>query len=260
MRTSRTMVGRGRFGRSMVAGCPWRSAVGGGVAVRTCCRHSCVRGRPRRSATFAGMSDHEDDQYAAGEFPPGLDRLSGEIDRMASQHPAYEDVRDQAERLAPFVGEARRAIAQGHGNSEAMGVRMREALSAIREQAPVMMSATGRLTVSGTVYGAATITGAGALTAQAIAIAGEAKVLVDQGVGVDSLQVERSPASRSVLDRLAAGYVYYIVVVWILTVGAGVVLEQLNLPPDVTAQLQSDTGIANLALDLTLILLKLRKR
>jgi hypothetical protein len=48
--------------------------------------------------------------------------------------------------------------------------------------------------------------------------------------------------------------------IWILTAGLGVVVDRFNLPPHAVAELQTDIGTANLALDLTLILLNFRKR
>jgi hypothetical protein len=74
---------------------------------------------------------------------------------------------------------------------------------------------------------------------------------------VDSLKVQKS---RSVLDRLPPGYIFYIILIWLLVAGVGVVIERFKLPPDVVEQLQTDPNYASLALDLTLLLLAYHKR
>lgn len=203
------------------------------------------------------MRDDEDYEHPPGEFPPGLDLLSEQIDRLASLHQAPEDDPTRTEGIAklaaPFVGQARQRISRGTLDGDTPFEQIREILAAVEQQAPAMMSAATRLTVGGTVYAAAT------LTATVTLIAG-GTVLADQGSGVDSITVQKAPRPLAILDRLAAAYVYYIVMIWILTAGLGVVVDRFNLPPHAVAELQTDTGTANLALDLTLILLNLLKR
>ncbi len=84
-----------------------------------------------------------------------------------------------------------------------------------------------------------------------------AVVLSDVGAAVDSLKIQKS---RSVLDRLPPAYIFYIILIWLLVAGVGVVIERFNLPPDVVEQLQTDPNYASLALDLTILLLAYRKR
>jgi len=74
---------------------------------------------------------------------------------------------------------------------------------------------------------------------------------------VDSLEVQKS---RSVLDRLPPAYIFYIILIWLIVAGVGVVIERFNLPPDVVEQLQTDPNYASLALDLTILLVAYRKR
>ena len=141
---------------------------------------------------------------AAGEFPPGLDGLSAEIERLASSQRRSEDIREDitpiADQAVPFVNEARRALDQAHGDTDALGGRIRDALSAVSSQAAVVLFGTGRLTVGRTIYAAATLTGEGTLMAGGSVLRRQdAMVLSDEGAAVDSLQVQKS---RSVLDRL----------------------------------------------------------
>ena len=58
----------------------------------------------------------------------------------------------------------------------------------------------------------------------------------------------------------ASAYIFYIILVWLLVAGVGVVIERFNLPPDVVEQLQTDPNFAGLALDLTILFLAFRKR
>jgi hypothetical protein len=207
------------------------------------------------------MADDEDAQDPTGEFPPGLEGLSTEIERLASAQ-RREDIGEQVERIAgqaaPFVTEARRRLAQAHGDTDALGERIRAALSAVSSQAAAVLSGTGSLTIGGTVYATATISGEGTITASGSVLpAQNAVVLSDEGTAVDSLEVQKS---RSMLDRLPPAYIFYIILVWLLVAGVGVVIERFKLPPDVVEQLQTDPNYASLALDLTILLLAYRKR
>ncbi len=207
------------------------------------------------------MTGDEDAQDPAGEFPPGLEGLSAEIKRLAGSQRRSEDIREHVERIAdqavPFVNEARRALAQTDGHTDALGGRMRDALSAVNSQAAVVLSGTGSLTIGRTEYAAATLTGGGTLTASGSVLPRQnAVALSDEGAAVDSLEVQKS---RSVLDWLPPAYIFYIIVIWLLVAGVGVVIERFNLPPDVVEQLQTDPNYASLALDLTILLLAYRK-
>ena len=82
-------------------------------------------------------------------------------------------------------------------------------------------------------------------------------VLSDGGTAVDSLEVQKS---HSMLDRLPPAYIFFIILIWLLVAGVGIVIERFNLPPDVVEQLQTDPNYAGLALDLTILLLAYRKR
>ena len=158
----------------------------------------------------------------------------------------------------PFVHEARRALDQAHGDTDALGGRIRDALSAVSSQAAVMLSGTGALTIGRTVYATATITGEGTVIADGSVLPSQnAVALSDEGAGVDSLEVQKS---RSVLDRLPPAYIFYIILIWLIVAGVGVVIERFNLPPDVVEQLQTDPNYASLALDLTILLVAYRKR
>ena len=208
------------------------------------------------------MTDDEDDQEPAGEFPPGLEGLSAGIERLARSQRRSEDIREDVARIAdqaaPFVNEARRALDQAQGDTDGFGGRIRDALSAVSSQATAMLSGTGSLTIGGTMYAAATLTGSGTLTAGGSVLHGQnAVVLSDEGVAMDSLTVQKS---RSMLDRLPPAYIFYIVLIWLLVAGVGVVIERFKLPPDVVEQLQTDPNYASLALDLTILLLAYRKR
>ena len=156
------------------------------------------------------------------------------------------------------MNEARRALDQAHGDTDALGGRIRDALSAVSSQAAVVLSGTGSLTIGRTVYAAATLTGEGTLIAGGSVLRSQnAVVLSDEGAAVDSLEVQKS---RSVLDRLPPAYIFYIILIWLLVAGVGVVIERFNLPPDVVEQLQTDPNYASLALDLTILFLAYRKR
>lgn len=208
------------------------------------------------------MAVDEDAQDPAGEFPPGLEGLSAEIERLASSQRGSEDIQEHMARIAdqavPFVNEARRALDQAHGDTDALGKRIRDALSAVSSQAAVMLSGTGSLTIGGTVYAAATLTGRGTLMAGGSVLHSQnAVVLSDEGAAVDSLEVQKS---RSVLDRLPPACIFYIILIWLLVAGVGVVIERFKLSPAVIKQLQTDPNYASLALDLTILLLAYRKR
>jgi hypothetical protein len=208
------------------------------------------------------VADDEDAQDPAGEFPPGLEGMSAEIERLASSQRRSEDIREHLEYIAgqavPFVNEARRALDQAHGDTDALGGRIRDALSAVSSQAAVMLSGTRCLTIGGTVYGAATLTGEGTLIAGGSVLPNpNAVALSDEGAGVDSLEVQKS---RSALDRLPPAYIFYIILIWLIVAGVGVLIERFNLPPDVVEQLQTDPNYASLALDLTILFLAYHKR
>ena len=79
----------------------------------------------------------------------------------------------------------------------------------------------------------------------------------DAGAAVDSLKVAKYP---SILDRFPPAYVFYIILVWLLSAGVGVVLKDFKLPPDVLEQLQTDPNYVSLALEVTLLILAGRKR
>jgi len=200
-------------------------------------------------------------------IPPALSKvnkppLGAEIERLASSQRRSEDIREHVARIAdqavPFVNEARRALDQAHGDTDALGGRIRNGLSAVSSQAAVMLSGTGSLTIGGTVYAPATLTGRGTLMAGGFVLHSQnAVVLSDVGAAVDSLKIQKS---RSVLDRLPPAYIFYIILIWLLVAGVGVVIERFNLPPDVVEQLQTDPNYASLALDLTILLLAYRKR
>ena len=127
---------------------------------------------------------------------------------------------------------------------------MREALTGVKSQVAVALSGTGSLRIGGMVFGASALSGQGTLSASAI-------VLSDIGAAVESLDVRKDP---TVLDRLPAAYVFYIILVWLLAVGVGVVLKNFKLPPDVVEQLQTDPNYVSLALDLTIFLLAVGRR
>jgi hypothetical protein len=206
------------------------------------------------------MADDEDAQDPTGEFPPGLEGLSTEIERLASAQ-RRQDIGEQVERIAsqvaPFVSEARRMLAEAQGDTDALGERIRDALSAVSSQAAAVLSGSGSLTIGGTVYAAAMLSGEGTLTASGSVLpAQNAVVLSDAGTAVDSLEVQKS---RSILDRLPPAYIFYIILVWLLVAGVGVVIERFKLPPDVVEQLQTDPNYASLALDLTILFLAYRK-
>jgi hypothetical protein len=208
------------------------------------------------------VTDNEDVQDPVGEFPPGLEGLSAEIGRLASSQRRSEDIREHVARIAdqavPFVAEARRALDQAHGDTDALGGRIRDALSVVSSQAVVMLSGTGSLTIAGTAYAAATLRGEGNLMAGGSVLHSQnTVVLSDEGAAVDSLTVQKS---RSVLDWLPPAYIFYIILIWLLVAGVGVVIERFNLPSDVVEQLQTDPNYASLALDLTILLLAYQKR
>jgi hypothetical protein len=217
------------------------------------------------------MTDDDDDQGPAGEFPPGLEGLSVEIERIASSQYHNQDIQKRVARMAkqavPFVNEARRTLDQAHGDTGALDGRIRDALSAVGSQAAAMLSGTGSLTIGGTVYATASLTGRGTLMAGgavarsmasgAVLHIQDAVILSDEGAAVDSLRVEKS---SSVLGRLPPAYIFYIVLIWLLVAGVGVVIERFNLPPDVVEQIQTDPNYASLALDLTILLLAYHKR
>jgi hypothetical protein len=208
------------------------------------------------------VTDDEDAQEAAGEFPPGLEGLNAEIERLASYQRRSEDIREHVAHITdqamPFVHEARRALDQVHGDTDALGGRIRDALSAVSSQAAVMLSGTGALTIGRTVYATATLTGEGTVIADGSVLPSQnAVALSDEGAAVDSLEVQKS---RSVLDRLPPAYIFYIILIWLIVAGVGVVIERFNLPPDVVEQLQTDPNYASLALDLTILLVAYRKR
>ena len=145
-----------------------------------------------------------------------------------------------------------------HGDTDALGGQIRDALAEVKSQAAAMLSGTGSLTIGGTVYAAATLTGSGTLAASASVLhTRKAVALSDGGAAVDSLEVQKT---RSMLDRLPSAYIFYIILVWLLAVGVGVVMERFDLPPDVVQQLQTDPNYASLALDLTILFLAFRKR
>lgn len=207
------------------------------------------------------MADDADTQDPAGEFPPGLEGLSAEIERLANSQHRSEDIREHVARIAdqvvPFVNEARRTLDQAHGDTDALGGQIRDALSAVSSQAAVMLSGTGSLTIGRTVYAAATLTGEGTLIAGGSVLPSQNTVaLSDEGAGVDSLEVQKS---RFVLDRLPPAYIFYIILIWLIVAGVGVVIERFNLPLDVVEQLQTDPNYASLALDLTILFLAYRK-
>ena len=140
---------------------------------------------------------------------------------------------------------------------------MRKALDAVKEQAQATMSGSGHLTAGGAVHGAAAVLMAKAsITAAATVTPGPASLVVAAPPGsvVVSPDTPASPASRTVLDRLAAGYIVYIILIWLLVAGVGVVTQEFNLPPDVTTQIQTDPNYVGIALDLTILLLAARKR
>ena len=121
-----------------------------------------------------------------------------------------------------------------------------------------MLSGTGALTIGRTVYATATLTGEGTVIADGSVLPSQnAVALSDEAAAVDSLEVQKS---RSVLDRLPPAYIFYIILIWLIVAGVGVVIERFNLPPDVVEQLQTDPNCASLALDLTILLVAYRKR
>jgi hypothetical protein len=155
-----------------------------------------------------------------------------------------------AEQAMPLVREVRDFLNQAHGNTDALGDRMRQALSEVQSEAAVTLSGTGSLRVGGILLAAAALRGEGSLTVGAV-------VLPDAGAAVDSLKVRKYP---SVLDRLPPAYMFYIILVWLLAAGVGVVLKDFKVPPDVLEQLQTDPNYVGLALEVTLLLLAARKR
>jgi hypothetical protein len=50
----------------------------------------------------------------------------------------------------------------------------------------------------------------------------------DEGTAADSLEVQKS---GSVFDRLPPACIFYIILIWLLVAGVGVVIERFKLPP-----------------------------
>jgi hypothetical protein len=200
------------------------------------------------------VTSDDDAETAFGEFPPGLESLSIEIRRIASRRQHGEDASKDMEQIAeeamPLVREARDVLRQAHGNTAALSDRMRHVLTEVQSEAAVTLSGTGSLRVGGIMLAAAALRGEGTLTAGAV-------VLSDAGAAVDTLEVRKYP---SMLDRLPPAYIFYIILVWLLAAGVGVVLRDFKVPPDVLEQIQTDPNYVSLALEVTLLLLAARKR
>jgi hypothetical protein len=223
--------------------------------------------------------DDDDAEFVAGEFPPGLEGLSAEIERLAGSEDSREDIRDQVKQLAdratPFVGEARRAV----GETDGLGHRIRNAVATVSGHASVVLSGTGSIGVGETVHAVAaalTVTpifGADVTRGQAasaaltvtptfgtavsvLAVPGTMD-LSDAGGAVDSLEVEKS---GPVLDWLPPAYVFYAITVWLIVAGVAVVIARFGLSPDVADDLHSDLELADLALGLTVLFLEHGKR
>jgi len=200
------------------------------------------------------VTDDEDAGGTFGEFPPGLESLSIEIRRIAGRREHGQDSSKEMDRVAqgamPLVGEARDVLNRAHDNPDALGDRIRQVLTEVQSEAVVALSGAGSLRIGGVVLAAATLRGEGTLTVGAV-------VLTDAGAAVDSLKVHKYP---SVLDRLPPAYTFYIILIWVLAAGVGVVLKDFKVPPDVLEQLQTDPNYVSLALEVTLLLLAARNR
>jgi hypothetical protein len=200
------------------------------------------------------VTSDDDAEGAFGEFPPGLESLSIQIRRITRRRQDGEDTSKEmdqfAEKAMPFMREARDVLNQAHGDTAALSDRMRQVLTDVQSEAAAALTGTGSLSVGGILLAAAALRGEGTLTAGAV-------VLPDAGAAVDSLEARKYP---SVLDRLPPAYTFYIILVWLLTAGVGVVLKDFQVPPDVLEQIQTDPNYVSLALEVTLLLLAAHKR
>jgi hypothetical protein len=185
------------------------------------------------------VTDDEDAQSPAGEFPPGLEALSAEIERLTNTH--SDAMQRIAQQAAPLVDEARRALAAAHGNTDDLPTGLRAAVSALKAVAEPTLSGAGSLTIGQTTYASAGMAGVGVL-------AGNAVALTDSGMGTDSLEVQKS--GDSVLDQLPPAHVLFTVLIWLLAVGLMFVLSRFDLP---TGVVQADSDILMLALTLTVM-------
>lgn len=179
----------------------------------------------------------ENDEEPQGQFPPGLDGLNTQIERFASQgrQDLRGDVADRSEQFAPFLDAARRALAGVDGNPDALGTHVRKALEAVKTQAAVTMSGSSTLTAGGAaVHGAGAVLMAKAsISAVGTVTAGPASVVVAAPPGsvVASPDSPASPASRTPLERLAAARIFYVVLIWLLVAGVGVVIKSSSFRP-----------------------------
>jgi hypothetical protein len=203
------------------------------------------------------VADDEDIEGPPGEFPPGLDGLNAEIERLASSQADSEETQRKVERVteltAPFVDEVRRALAQIHGDIDALPDRIREALAEVNSQAEALLSGAGSMTFGGATYPA--VAGGGGLALPPLRFGGVA-VVESAGV-VDSFQVQKS---GSALDGLSPARVFYITLIWLSIVDVAVVIARFKLPSDVLLELQTAPGLVSLALEVTKLLAASRKR
>lgn len=189
------------------------------------------------------MTDDQDAQDPAGGFPPALEALSAAIEQLTNS-----DAERLARQAAPLVDEARRALAAAHGNTDGLAAGLRVFVSALNSVAESVLSETRSLTIGTTTYVAAEVVNVGV-------VVGDPVVLTDSGVGTDSLEVQKS--GGSMLDQLPPAHLLFTILIWLLAVGLAVVGMRYGLPADVV---QADTGIASLALALTVMVRERGKR
>jgi hypothetical protein len=198
------------------------------------------------------MADDEELASPPGEFPPGLEALNAEVEQLATSQHRGEDIRGQAEHImrqaAPFVEEARRALAQIQGDIDALPGRIREALAEMNSQAEALLSGARSMTIGGTEYPA--IAAGGSFGLPGLSFSGVG--FVEAAGAVDLLEVQKS---GRMLGRLSPAKVFWITLIWLPVAGVSVVMEQFNLPPDVVQQLQTDPNYVGLALTLTIMIL-----
>jgi hypothetical protein len=194
------------------------------------------------------VADDEDIEGPPGEFPPGLEELNAEIERLTSSQADRAVTKEQIEhiirRAAPFVDEARRALAQAHGAIDALPGRIREALVEVNSQAEALLSGAGSLTASGNVDPA--VAGGGGLALRGLSFSGVG--FVEAAGIVASFQVQKS---GSALEGLSPARVFYITLIWLSIVDVAVVIARFKLPSDVLLELQTVPGLVGLALELT---------
>lgn len=159
-----------------------------------------------------------------------------------------------ADRVAPFMRDARRLAARIQSDGEARAVQLREAFAVLKEQGPAMLTRLGAVESGRIAYGNAHATVTVTVVATAHVFSS------DSGHGEDTISVERAGVSSARSTRLRAGYLFYIILVWLLWAGVGVAGEMVNLSPHIQSQIQDDAQAVSIAFDLTVVFLSMRKR